>query len=192
MLPRFSLFWLAIVNQLALMYAVAKGASTRSIAPYGQQFSGGYIGGVLPVPIPNTEVKPSRADGTARFPCGRVGRCRIFFRRPLLCALREQGPSSFCFPNHSRAVGSLDLRRLLRVARRTSRRRSRWWLAGVRGDPFDLSFDVRVELLALLRRDPIFPQRASSGLVYLAAIKVLFRARTRTNPTDVTESCYGA
>src|SRR5205085_2705961 len=40
--------------------------------------SGGYIGGAPPVPIPNTEVKPSRADGTARFPCGRVGRCRNF------------------------------------------------------------------------------------------------------------------
>lgn len=44
------------------------------------QFSGGFIGGVLPVPIPNTAVKPSRADGTARFPCGRVGRCRNFLR----------------------------------------------------------------------------------------------------------------
>ena len=29
-------------------------------------FSGGYIGGVTPVPISNTEVKPSRADGTPR------------------------------------------------------------------------------------------------------------------------------
>ena len=29
-------------------------------------FSGGYIGGVTPVPIPNTEVKPTRADGTPR------------------------------------------------------------------------------------------------------------------------------
>ncbi len=25
---------------------------------------GGYSGGVTPVPIPNTEVKPARADGT--------------------------------------------------------------------------------------------------------------------------------
>ena len=32
----------------------------------GCRYSGGYIGGVPPVPIPNTEVKPSRADGTAR------------------------------------------------------------------------------------------------------------------------------
>ena len=27
--------------------------------------SGGNVGGATPVPIPNTEVKPSRADGTA-------------------------------------------------------------------------------------------------------------------------------
>src|SRR5438445_6867997 len=54
--------------------------------------SGGYIGGVPPVPIPNTEVKPSRADGTARFPCGRVGRCRNFLkRRP---AVRRHWPTA--------------------------------------------------------------------------------------------------
>src|SRR3954468_15109368 len=50
---------------------------------------------VPPVPIPNTEVKPSRADGTARFPCGRVGRCRNIIetpRRPIL------GRGAFLFP----------------------------------------------------------------------------------------------
>ena len=30
------------------------------------KFLGGYAEGVTPVPIPNTEVKPLRADGTAR------------------------------------------------------------------------------------------------------------------------------
>ncbi len=30
------------------------------------RLSGGYVGGATPVPIPNTVVKPSRADGTAR------------------------------------------------------------------------------------------------------------------------------
>src|SRR5215470_11682113 len=30
-----------------------------------RQVSGGFAGGATPVPIPNTEVKPSRADGTA-------------------------------------------------------------------------------------------------------------------------------
>ena len=29
-----------------------------------QRFPGGYTEGVTPVPIPNTEVKPLRADGT--------------------------------------------------------------------------------------------------------------------------------
>ena len=35
-------------------------------------------GGDTPLPIPNREVKPARADGTARPPRGRVGR-RPFF-----------------------------------------------------------------------------------------------------------------
>ena len=30
-----------------------------------EQFSGGDVGGAIPDPIPNSEVKPSRADGTA-------------------------------------------------------------------------------------------------------------------------------
>src|SRR5712672_2996715 len=55
-----------------------KPPSPQYIACAYAKVSGGYIGGVPPVPIPNTEVKPSRADGTARFPCGRVGRCRNF------------------------------------------------------------------------------------------------------------------
>ena len=33
---------------------------------------GGYCGGVPPLPIPNREVKPTYADGTA-MQCGRVG-----------------------------------------------------------------------------------------------------------------------
>ena len=33
---------------------------------------GGYCGGVPPLPIPNREVKPTSADGTA-MQCGRVG-----------------------------------------------------------------------------------------------------------------------
>ena len=30
-----------------------------------ESHSGGYSGGVPPLPIPNREVKPARADGTA-------------------------------------------------------------------------------------------------------------------------------
>src|SRR5215210_4611883 len=36
-------------------------------------------GGDTPLPIPNREVKPARADGTAGSPRGRVGRCPFFF-----------------------------------------------------------------------------------------------------------------
>ena len=41
--------------------------------------SGGYCGGVPPLPIPNREVKPACADGTA-MQCGRVGG-RLFSTR---------------------------------------------------------------------------------------------------------------
>ena len=37
-----------------------------------KETSGGYCGGVPPLPIPNREVKPTCADGTA-MQCGRVG-----------------------------------------------------------------------------------------------------------------------
>ena len=38
-----------------------------------EAYSGGFGPGVPPLPIPNREVKPGRADGTAP-QCGRVGR----------------------------------------------------------------------------------------------------------------------
>ena len=41
-----------------------------------RKLSGGYSGGVPPLPIPNREVKPAIADGTAP-PGGRVGSCRF-------------------------------------------------------------------------------------------------------------------
>ena len=41
-----------------------------------EEISGGYCGGVPPLPIPNREVKPVCADGTA-MQCGRVGN-RLF------------------------------------------------------------------------------------------------------------------
>ena len=58
------------------------------------QVSGGYIGGVPPVPIPNTEVKPSRADGTAWFPCGRVGRCRNLIAREETASSCKRRPAA--------------------------------------------------------------------------------------------------
>ena len=44
-----------------------------------QKTLGGYCGGVPPLPIPNREVKPACADGTA-MQCGRVGGCLLYFR----------------------------------------------------------------------------------------------------------------
>ena len=40
---------------------------------------GGYCGGVPPLPIPNREVKPTSADGTA-MQCGRVGNRLLYLR----------------------------------------------------------------------------------------------------------------
>ena len=44
--------------------------------------SGGYGGGDIPVPISNTAVKPTSADGTWGSPPGRVGRRRDFENNP--------------------------------------------------------------------------------------------------------------
>ena len=44
----------------------------RSGQVLANEISGGYCGGVPPLPIPNREVKPTSADGTA-MQCGRVG-----------------------------------------------------------------------------------------------------------------------
>src|SRR5437867_6745478 len=61
--------------------------------------SGGDSGGETPVPISNTAVKPSSADGTARSPCGRVGRRRILLRKPGPRLLVGVGPSRFDGPS---------------------------------------------------------------------------------------------
>ena len=48
------------------------GKTKRHTTHVGSETSGGYGAGVPPLPIPNREVKPSGADGTA-MQCGRVG-----------------------------------------------------------------------------------------------------------------------
>ena len=48
-------------------------------------YCGGYSGGEPPLPIPNREVKPAIADGTAP-PGGRVGSCRSSRTRPEILA----------------------------------------------------------------------------------------------------------
>src|SRR4249920_2537633 len=46
--------------------ANAKADAARSRHVELSKVFGGNVGGVIPDPIPNSEVKPSRADGTAR------------------------------------------------------------------------------------------------------------------------------
>ena len=62
--------------------------STRQlkICQLKKDTSGGYCGGVPPLPIPNREVKPTCADGTA-MQCGRVG-SRLLFIRAFIWAIK--------------------------------------------------------------------------------------------------------
>ena len=80
------------LSGLVRFFSAVLAPSCRPYAPphpYGvvrcRTNSGGYSGGVPPLPIPNREVKPARADGTA-MQCGRVGR-RLLLQR---YALRPQ------------------------------------------------------------------------------------------------------
>ena len=45
-------------------------------------FSGDFVGRVTPVPIPNTEVKPAGADGTARVTAWESRKSPGFFKKP--------------------------------------------------------------------------------------------------------------
>ena len=62
---------------LSIGYAV-KAKCFKSTAL--EEISGGYCGGVPPLPIPNREVKPTCADGTAP-QCGRVGSRLLFISK---------------------------------------------------------------------------------------------------------------
>ena len=57
-----------------------EGSEMRFCFDIVNPISGGYSGGVPPLPIPNREVKPARADGTA-MQCGRVG-SRLLYGAP--------------------------------------------------------------------------------------------------------------
>ena len=62
-------------------------------------YCGGYSAGAPPLPIPNREVKPGRADGTAP-PGGRVGRCRFLQEEADCTGFRVFSLLSF-YPAHS-------------------------------------------------------------------------------------------
>ena len=61
-------------NEFKIQNSKFKIVSERS-----ERTLGGYCGGVPPLPIPNREVKPACADGTA-MQCGRVGDCLLYLR----------------------------------------------------------------------------------------------------------------
>ena len=59
--------------------------SDYSIISPKRFFAGGHRGVVTPVPIPNTEVKGSIAEGSAGLARARVGRCRLIFFFEAVC-----------------------------------------------------------------------------------------------------------
>ena len=58
---------------LPAMFGRASAMAGHSSKEIPKKYSGGFSPGAPPLPIPNREVKPGRADGTAP-QCGRVGR----------------------------------------------------------------------------------------------------------------------
>ena len=48
------------------------------LSPHGGKFLGDHRRGVPPVPIPNTAVKPSAANGSWTLGPARVGRCQVY------------------------------------------------------------------------------------------------------------------
>ena len=72
-------------------------------------YSGGYCGGVPPLPIPNREVKPACADGTA-MQCGRVGG-RHFFNDEALLSAMTGGLLLFCITRITQVpqVGNIEI-----------------------------------------------------------------------------------
>ena len=71
-----------------------------------KHYFGGYCGGVPPLPIPNREVKPACADGTA-MQCGRVGG-RLLFMRLETGERRKPTAVSFFVPTPCFSSGSTE------------------------------------------------------------------------------------
>ena len=70
--------------------------------PTERLFAGGHRGVVTPVPIPNTEVKGSIAEGSAGLARARVGRRRLFY---LFCQPGTLERASLCFWYEVRDTG---------------------------------------------------------------------------------------
>ena len=69
-------FVLSVVGGLRGVESLLFSSCVQVVNP----ISGGYCSGVPPLPIPNREVKPACADGTA-MQCGRVGGRRLYIDR---------------------------------------------------------------------------------------------------------------
>ena len=74
---------IVLLIKMSILYArnefKIQNSKFKIVSERSERILGGYCGGVPPLPIPNREVKPACADGTA-MQCGRVGGCLLYFR----------------------------------------------------------------------------------------------------------------
>ena len=71
---------IVLLIKMSILYArnefKIQNSKFKIVSERSERTLGGYCGGVPPLPIPNREVKPACADGTA-MQCGRVGGCLL-------------------------------------------------------------------------------------------------------------------
>ena len=102
---------LVVVRVHSMIPALPTSLGTRYPGSLQRTIPGGHIGGVTPVPIPNTDVKPTGADDTRK---GKVGRCQDFSkqrtqRQSAGCVVWKSPPAATCFPPGEAAERSESL-----------------------------------------------------------------------------------
>ena len=87
--------------------ALPAGIEAPTLRMRFRQDSGGYVGGVTPVPIPNTEVKPSRADGTSRETARESRSLPDTFTEGLGLPLYRARSGAFAFAGEAQAIAEV-------------------------------------------------------------------------------------
>ena len=153
-------------------------------------YCGGYSAGAPPLPIPNREVKPGRADGTAP-PGGRVGRCRFCKRR--LTARDSVSSASSLFIPPPLLLSSVTARPgtpVMVLPRFRARCRSR--MVHLPRFPW-ISVPGVASAGTLCMVLPHFRGRCRSRMAHLSHFRAfLWQMSRRSSPPDTPSQCDGA
>ena len=143
--------------------------------------SGGYCGGVPPLPIPNREVKPTCADGTA-MQCGRVGSRLLFYQS---VHLSNQMDAFFIYvpygPPANPSAKGLAFPRMEKVVSRMVWRSRAW------RDSFPERFDVSALGESYFPNGLMFPRMAR----VISRMVCYFRAWRESFPEWFVISAHG-